>query len=246
MMDDPEIDDIALPDVSSIGLPPSRDEAGAKPGFRRGEVGAQINEGILLVFDASLSPQNIEDISNSVLLAQLAADHDASRFAPLSDWWKSFTDTLSKVGWTVSGSNFAGTTRGPPVDWQEAVQSLLSGTAAGLGRVGIDAGQALLPESPALQVWSRGAIGVDGGMLVVGVCQASGGSPTLTLAAVGFTLNTWVGTFFEGKLTYDLRSAEMAAELNEGIYARVRAAIIRKLGNYPESLVIDVPVGGQR
>src|SRR4051794_5773487 len=58
---------------------------------------AQVNAGSLISFTDRLSRQNQQDVRNSTLLAQLAADKACPRYAKPMDWYKFYIDVLARV-----------------------------------------------------------------------------------------------------------------------------------------------------
>lgn len=58
----------------------------------------------IVSFVSGLSLQNREDVLNSTLLMQLAADKAFDKTLQSSQWFKFYTEGLAKLGWTVSSS----------------------------------------------------------------------------------------------------------------------------------------------
>ncbi|WP_375514223.1 hypothetical protein [uncultured Nostoc sp.] len=72
---------------------------------------AFVDAGVLFSFITSApqpkqTVQNQNDILDSTLLAQLAADKKYSRFQKSQDWYRYYTDTLGELGWDNPFFNF--------------------------------------------------------------------------------------------------------------------------------------------
>lgn len=90
-----------------------------------GTASAQINEGALLAFDSALPKQMIDDISNSLLFAQLAADKQFNRHTATGDWQRTFFGTLSVMGWITGSLSERTEVAASPVDWAELITSYM-------------------------------------------------------------------------------------------------------------------------
>lgn len=62
---------------------------------------AFVVKGSLVIFTDVISNMEQNDVLNSVLLAQLAADKQKDRFATPEAWLKLYADTLEHLGWSV-------------------------------------------------------------------------------------------------------------------------------------------------
>ena len=59
----------------------------------------------LVSFTAGISKENRQDVLDSMLLAQLAANHQYPDESKIIDWYNEFTNVLSAIGWTVEDKN---------------------------------------------------------------------------------------------------------------------------------------------
>ncbi|AHE51899.1 hypothetical protein [Sphingomonas sanxanigenens] len=237
MLFETNLDSIALPD-----LVPTR-TAGARrlpAQVRKGDNSAQVNSGALITFDASIPEQALEDISNSILFCQLAADKKFDRKAAPQEWSTVFLGTLSIVGWIVqSTSNKSETARGA-VDWAALATSRMSRTAARLADEGIAACDALPPTADAILIWNDAVVGPASNFFVIAAAPSAGSSTALSLTLCGFQSAVPNTGFLAWGLQYDIDTTWLDLTLNEGLYAKVRQTIIDKLGDRPSYLVSAV------
>lgn len=65
-----------------------------------------VDAGSLVSFTSRVKFQQKEDVLNSTLLAQLAADKQYNRNSQTEDWYTFYTHVMSKVGWVLQGLKF--------------------------------------------------------------------------------------------------------------------------------------------
>ncbi len=58
-------------------------------------------------FLGDLSSRHREAVTNSFLLAQLAADKKTSKEEDLDQWYLAYFETLTKVGWIIQEKDFS-------------------------------------------------------------------------------------------------------------------------------------------
>lgn len=237
------LDDVQLPELSprEVALRSALPDIPEKSSAQAGNNTAQINEGILLAFDASLSGQNKADTSNSFLFAQLAADKRFSRHSATADWVKTFFATLSLVGWTVTASRLESRTAKSPANWEAVVTPYLPEGVRPLGASGMAACQALPPDSKAIVLWEGAAVDKNDGVLIVTTAWEAKGSLNTALVGIDFAFRRNLAGFMAWDEYFDLNVQTLSLTLNEDVYAQVRQTIIDKLGDRPGYLVVNIP-----
>ena len=73
-----------------------------------------VNDGMLLILQGNLSATNKQDVQNSLLVSQLAADNKFNRHDQTGDWYHTFSTTLGKIGWVIENNDFALNQPTPP------------------------------------------------------------------------------------------------------------------------------------
>jgi len=222
----------------------SSDDSGKKGSWPSGD-SAQINAGALLAFDSSLTKQNVADASNSILFAQLAANAQANRFLESGEWSKSFQQVLGSIGWVSTQISVGSPDRmDPSVDWMEVVAKVLAGSnGAALAKDAMRAAAALSPGSDALTIWLKNAVDeTQGNFIAAPLMAAANGDLQADMAQIVFQSIRQPDGFLSWTTYYEVSTCRLGMVLNEDVYARVRQAIIDKLGDRPEILVANIPV----
>jgi len=233
-----EIQDIELPPEGS-----AVQQAGTGGWWSAGD-SAQINAGTLIAFDQSLSRQQEEDISNSMLFAQLAANAQADRFTQGTKWLSTFTSVLGTVGWNIQQFNVVPPVRiDPPVDWLDVVAKAYSGLpGASAAARAMNAAAKLPAGGNALAIWGNNGAQATRGNFIVQTCSASKGDVKADSAQVVYQLVQESDGFLSWATYYEVATSSTRMELNEAVYALVRKMIIDKLGDRPSRYVAPVPL----
>jgi hypothetical protein len=231
------IEAITLPELTTPvapAAPPLREQAR--------QTSAEINASCLLVFDSGLSRQLISDVSNSVLFSQLAADAKANRFTEAPAWSSRYFEVMGQIGWNQTKVRYNGLVLLPaPVDWIPVVTQNLDAGAA-LARAGIAAAQAMSQASEAMRFWNRNAFDEGRGLMMMAPTQLVSGSVVTEFGLTWFALERAIDGFLGWSLGYRIMESGTTMVLNEDVYAQVREAIIKKLGNRARDYVANVPM----
>lgn len=230
---------ITLPDIAQAVAPLT-----SKPTYRLSTASdcAEINDGALLSFDATVPEQSIEDVTNSVLFCQLAADKKAGGKTQPIDWVKAFEDTLSVLGWVRTSSTSEKMNLPAPVDWPQLVLSKMPASDVALVADSIDACRALPDLSKAMRIWNGAIHGPSVVLFLIGTTTYAGGDPALSLVLVGFKSNMLDPGFLSWTLDFSITLGSSSWTLNESVYSQVRNTIIEKLGDRIKTLVETVPL----
>ena len=85
--------------IKSLELPKSVTSLSQNPS-------AQVVAGSIASFTAALSGQQLEDVQNSTLLAQLAATKKYPNKDQIEDWYNFYTKVLGEIGWILQSFSF--------------------------------------------------------------------------------------------------------------------------------------------
>lgn len=234
-------------DIELIELPPFTAFASASqtsPLRRQISVGhlAEVDSGTLLSFDASVDDQALADVSNSLLLAQLAADKQAEGLSNAQAWLAAFQNVMSTVGWGQTAVTVESQAAKPPVDWKRQVLSRMADRSVSLASASITAAAALPSASPAILVWNAATTTATATLFSIGVSRRVKGNVLLDLVTLGGSVNSASPTFLAWSPDYSLTLCSSRWELNEAVYAKVRQAIINKLGDRIHQLIVPIPL----
>jgi hypothetical protein len=211
----------------------------------------------LLVFTESVSRQNREDVMDSYLFATLVANKAFNPETQSEQWYAKFNEVLSKVGWLSSNwsySRYRSTDRSFTMD-KAGLQILGSAIAAAalpgpasaaMLKVAADAVQTLAARDQPLQLFERQTRSHSGANFRLGAClESSDGTISLAMGAVNFQADA----AFSNVLFWEWNSAEVQTfrgesnlVLNSSLYATVRAAIRKRLGNNAEAAIAEFDI----
>jgi hypothetical protein len=176
---------------------------------------------------------------NSTLLAQLAANKKYDREVQTQDWYKYYQSVLEPLGWVIQAFSFDKyNASGDSFQMNKAVIEILKAIAskdeAAVSQATIDALGALDSGSHGLVLWNSASNSVTAGNFQIAPCILSNGSVVMKNAS--FYFNTTEST--TGFLWFTYSTSKMSLykstntmTLDGDIYAKVRQAVIDKLGD---------------
>ena len=192
--------------------------------------------GSLIALDGSLTEQHVQDVLQSMLLAQLAANVKADRHKDPLNWYKSYQSTFEQIGWVVSAStNF---TRYLPQTSRYTVAtvitdlfrrktlpeelSLVTRTLAGFRRD---------EAAPAQVVWECPSHAGGIGNFQFGLATEEEDTVTLRLGRFTFEAPAQVTRLALEEFGSDTKflNSFVAMTLNEEVFAQLRGSIAQKL-----------------
>lgn len=219
----------------------------AIPRSNAAEAAGVVDAGNLMAFADAVTTQVREDLLNSNLLAQLAADKKCSRFTRPIDWYRYYGDTLSALAWQVSGMNFS---RYVPAGLQFNTREIVLAEMAKVEtpahvrqvREAIDALDGLPEDARAREVFRAFSAKEHALNLQVsfGATGAAGRIVCVVFSTEEDIVDPLVQTFEVSALTTDIRIAVLSGELNEQIYPMLRQSVIDKLGDRRDELIVPV------
>ncbi len=65
-----------------------------------------LNAGVLVILHGNLTSTNQQNIQNSLLISQLAADRKFNRHNEVGEWYRMFSSTLGNIGWVINSNDF--------------------------------------------------------------------------------------------------------------------------------------------
>jgi len=211
---------------------------------------AFVDKGSIVSFVAGVSGQNREDVLNSTLLAQLAADKQYDRENQVMDWYSYYETVLGKVGWVTQGFNFQKyTTQKASFTMDEAVLEIAAAALTGQEELLIPAVMDALRKLPKndgrLQLFNHSASSDTEGNFQITVCTEQDGAVAMKTMAFVFSSSessTDVLFFNFSSASTELHQATNAQTLNSKVYAAVRQAVTTKLGDNAKNFVLDLDI----
>jgi hypothetical protein len=208
-------------------------------------------------FVDGVTGQQKYDVLNSSLLAQLAANARANRTQDPVGWSNAYGTVLMNIAWVVPSFSFRNLSTSATRFTIDRVVLQLVRNFLTPGQIdnltaAMDAMKALEGEDRRFTIFERNAArGGDGNFQFNSVGVSGGGTLSMKFNAYKFSTNTTVTNIlwfsFSGNST-QLGVAQSTFVLNDQVYARLRDAIVDKLGNrgldYIGGLELkDEPVG---
>jgi hypothetical protein len=224
------LDHIILPGLATAG--------GGTPLLRKAGNSAEVNAATLLVLGKALSSQDNGDVSDSLLLAQLAANTASDKFADPAGWTAKVSEVLGTIGWALQGEKTQSQqTFGPPIDWPTRAGAQFDtafGTTSSLVRTAMAAAKGVAASDPAALLWNQQtfAPAKGAGLFQIALADTDGsGSVVLNLLTLSFSLTGEGAAILDWTSGADVSSTAQLLNLNADVYAKVRQQIITKLGD---------------
>jgi hypothetical protein len=203
-----------------------------------GKEEAFVDAGSTVSFAANVSGQNRQDVLNSTLLAQLAANKQYNRQKQPERWYEEYATVLGKVGWVIQDFRFVKyKSSGNSLEIDKAVINILAaalaGKKTGVIQETLDALKALPEKDGRLVLFNRMASSRDTGNFQISLATETNGALAMTIGAFHFTSSQSTTQFLFANYSAsstDLFQGAQTVTLNEQIYGTVRGAILAKLG----------------
>jgi len=199
-----------------------------------------VDGNIIASFVDGVTGMQKNDVLNACLLAQLAANARFARATKPVEWTNHYGTVLMNLAWVVPSFRFANlhtTAQRFTIDQVilKLVANFLSGDEISVLKDTMEAMKALETEDRRFRIFERNAKSQSSGNFQVdSVGTSADGTLSLKLGAYAFETTTTVTNVlwfsFSGNST-SLKTTKSTFVLNETVYARIRDAIVDKLGN---------------
>ncbi|KAM3093837.1 hypothetical protein ACKFKF_28430 [Phormidesmis sp. 146-12] len=211
-----------------------------------------INGNIVNSFVDGVTGQQKNDVLNSCLLAQLAANVKFDKTQDPINWTKFYGNVLENVGWVIPQFQFRGLRSNQARFTMDAVvirllKGLLTQDQMETVQATIDAVKALEEGDRRLRIFSRESTKNSAGdFLVSNVGVSANETLSMKLGAFAFNTSSSVTNIlwwsFSGNAT-SMQVMSTTFVLNEQVYDRVRDAILNKLGNRAVNYIGGLDIG---
>ncbi len=201
----------------------------------------------ILSFVSGLDQQAREDVLNSTLLMQLAANRRFDKARQREEWFGFYAEGLGKLGWTVSHNELM---RFHPsqqsFSMNDVIIDIIEGVAGGnaFSPIARRTLESLRKQPHALELFLNHSNNGNVGTFQILPCtQNSQGDVTMLMNCVQLIRNTTSNSIlfihFQNNDVQIFRSSQTAV-LNTQTYAQVRGAVIEKLGNNASHFVANL------
>lgn len=222
-----------------------------KEGLSEGKPSAFVVDGSLMSFVANISPQHQQDVLNSTLLAQLAANQKFNRETQTMEWYDFYHTVLENVGWVLQGFDFdkfnaSGSTFSVDKVVLDIIAAIATGDEVAILDTTIKAMKSLSNDDNKIVLFETSSHSLTQGNFQLGIATDIGGVVALHLGAFHFhTTQNVTRVLFFGFSSSDteFNKSVQTISLDQQIYNQVRAAIVQKLGDKAKRFVQQLDIG---
>ena len=241
------IQNLTLPPMPLHGLKGSKGGTGYD-----GKAQGAFDDGSVMTFVGDITGQARNDVLNSVLLAQLAANHAYDRESDTENWYHKYSEVLENTGWTVPQFEFTEyQASGTEFSMDEALLQLIDNLAGAedakkeaLKEV-VAAVKALENEDGNVELFTDRTTHDGQGNFQVGVASERDGVVNMDIGAIRFDTTQHV----TGVLWFTFSTAETKfydgsekLVLNDEVYGQVRNAVVDKLGDNAKTYISNIEI----
>ena len=217
---------------------------------KEGEEQAFIAEKSLVSFASSVSAQAREDILQSTLLAQLAANKQVGSPEKILEWYTVFVDVLAKTGWVIEGTSLQEFEAKEGVFEVEAVIIDLLQGAFGAGFLDIikktlDAIKGLRSADKKLKVFEKKVTTTSKGCFQIALANETDNVVALQMGTFLITTSSKMTRVIFFKSTKEKTSVKYLSRkgtLNSKLYDKIRDAVNKKLGDKITANVAELDI----
>ena len=239
--------------VPIVAPPPSSglESVSVAPAFTGNDqavvVGSQLAE-----FTSNV-PQSLRaPISNSLLLAQLAANKSVEAGGSTRDWYAKYLDVLTSIGWVMEQggaalSEVSGTSAEVHEEIIPLVTAALGGAAAAALIVPLLEGlEGMDDDSPWITIFERESQRVQANQFqITHVHAPDGAAPKMVMVLFGLEARRSIVQVLFFKVSDDdavFTHGNAHLSIDPGVFDEVAPALARKVGEYAATYVADVEI----
>ena len=210
---------------------------------------AKVVAGSLASFTSGLSGQQMDDVQNSTLLAQLAAKEKFPDQKDVVDWYKFYGEVLNKVGWTMQDLAFDEyTSHQASFKLSDVTLELLSGLIGDdeeLLKVVKSTLNSFAKSPEGLALFKANSASEKFGHFQLLPCKVTNGQVSLASILTYFKAKHVSENYFF--FTYNSEDITLYKEaqvltLDEKVYEKVRQEVIDKLGTNASDFISNLQI----
>lgn len=209
-----------------------------------------VDAGSLVAFTSEVPQQQKEDVLNSTLLAQLAAEKKYDRYTDVKNWYKFYAEVMGKIGWVMQSFKFD-ELKSSQKDFKisDVMVNLLSALVGGnkeLINVVKETLDTLAKSANGVTLFSSKSASEKHGNFQIVPCTVDKDNQ-VNVAFIGCHFEASQvakNYFFFSYATQDISlfHSGHSFTLNEGVYARVRDHVKEKLGDRAVDYVLNLDI----
>jgi len=211
-------------------------------------IGSQIAE-----FADGVAADIRKDISNSLLLAQLAADKAGNAPENSEQWYHAYIDVLKNIGWVVEDAEW----QGKEITGQSAVvhkeiipfvTAALAGVSAPLVITLLEGLANMHKDRPWITLFEQESKRAYGGQFQIAHVRADdNGKPVLLLTFFGLDSKTRLIQILFLKLSessVELKQGKTSLSINESLFRSVAPSVAQKVAAFSMDFIDNIDLGG--
>lgn len=244
---------LSIPDLGPLGLAgadTAADAATARNDKGDSDNSSDIVAGSIVSFVAGVSGQSQQDVLDSTLFAQFAANAQYNRESQAQQWYSTYLNTLGGIAWTVQSFDFQQyKVSSSSFKLDDVVLDILKAAFTAdeyeVVKSSIDALKKLKDDDGRIKLFGHNAVsGKSGNFQIGAVTEKNGAVAMHTLGAYFSSTDTntdFLFAHYKGSNTQIYKGVQ-SMTLNEEQYANIRGAIQNRLGKNIQDFVKGVPL----
>jgi hypothetical protein len=232
----------------SAAFPVSRDLQ--KDVAVEGEEQSFLNAKSLVSFISEVNGQRRNDVLNSVLLAQLAANKQFPDDTQILDWYKAFVKILNNLGWAIESAEFSTFQSGTDIfEVENAIIDILTTAFGGAFKTVIVKTLAsikgLSDTNGKITAFEKNTHSLSKGAFQIGLAKEENGTVSLQIGSFLLTSSNEIKKILFFKSTKDKTKLDYCSRkgtLDEEVYNKIRQAVLDKLGGKVTEFITEVEI----
>lgn len=209
-----------------------------------------INAKSLVSFVSNVSPQLRDDVLNSVLLAQLAANKKFPDLEQSLEWYSSFIEILNQIGWVFEASEFSRFESSKNVfEIENVIIDILvtafGGTFIDVITKTLNSIKSLGDGDRKIKVFEKNTHSLSKGAFQIGVAHEENGVVSLQIGTFLLTSSGEIKRILFFKTSKEKTTLDYCSRkgtLNNQIYSLIRQAVMNKLGGKVTDYIAEIDI----
>ncbi|MCF0069576.1 hypothetical protein LZD49_03780 [Dyadobacter sp. CY261] len=209
-----------------------------------------MNAKSIVSFVSEIDGQRRDDVLNSVLLAQLAANKQFPGDDQSLEWYEEFVKVLNNIGWNIQGAEFTHfESKDDVFEVENVIIDILltafGGTFINVITKTLNAIKGLADSSGKITVFEKNTHSLSKGAFQIGLAKQENEAVSLQIGTFLITSSNEIKRILFFKTTKDKTSLDYCSRtgtLNEGIYAKIRESVVAKLGGKVTEFIAEVEI----
>ena len=209
---------------------------------------AYLNSKSIISFVSDVTAQNRQDVLDSTLLAQLAANHDYPGEDQILNWYKRYTDVLTNIGWEVQNKRDEKLNASQAsFDMENVILSVFSTALQGswleIIKNTLSSIKSLSRSDNKISVFQNNTHTDYKGAFQVSIALEENNSVSLHMAAFVVRSTKKITDILFFKFDKEATTVDCAAYdmiLNADVYAGIRDAVKSRLGELAKQYIVKI------